>query len=171
MRRFAAGDAGAVRELYQAYGRSVFTVAYRSLGDRHLAEEAVQQTFLQAWRAAQRFDPQRKPAPWLYSIARRVAVDIYRRERRHAGTEPLEPEMAVLPPSFEATWDAWEIRTAIGTLPEAEQEVVRATHYLGLSHQEAADKLGVPVGTVKSRSHRAHRRLAGLLSHLEERTA
>ena len=74
LRRFGAGDPDAVRELYARYGRAVFTVAFRSLGERGLAEEAVQQTFLQAWRAADRYDPARDPAPWLYAIARRVAV-------------------------------------------------------------------------------------------------
>ena len=65
------GDPEAVRELYRAYGRAVFVIALRALGDRVLAEDAVQQTFLQAWRAAERFDPSRDPGPWLYAIARR----------------------------------------------------------------------------------------------------
>jgi RNA polymerase sigma-70 factor, ECF subfamily len=91
MRRFGTGDPEAVRELYERYGRAVFTVAFRSLNDRGLAEEAVQQTFLQAWRAAGTFDPERDPAPWLYAIARRVAVDLYRRERRHQSNVSDEP--------------------------------------------------------------------------------
>ena len=74
MRRFRDGDPGAVRDLYQRYGRAVFTVAYRALGDRGLAEEAVQQTFLQAWRSSSGFDPQRDPAPWLYTIARNLST-------------------------------------------------------------------------------------------------
>ena len=79
--------------------------------------------------------------------------------------------MAVLPEAFEATWAAWEVRVAVDALPVDERAVVRATHFLGLSHQEAAEQIGVPIGTVKSRSHRAHRRLAAALSHLEERSA
>ncbi len=171
MRRFRDGDSDAVRDLYEAYGRSVFTVAFRSLNDRGLAEESVQQTFLQAWRAAVRFDPERDPGPWLYAIARRVAVDLYRRERRHESSDRQEPEVAVLPPSFEGTWEAWEVRTALDRVPAEEREILRATHYLGLTHEETAERLGIPVGTVKSRSYRAHRRLAGLLSHLREATA
>ena len=144
-----------------AYGRAVFVIALRALGDRVLAEDAVQQTFLQAWRAAERFDPSRDPGPWLYAITRRVAVDVYRRERRHRlVTRDEEPEYAALPPSLEKTWEAWEVRCAVDQLPEDERAVVRATHFEGLTHEEAADRLGVPVGTVKSRSHRAHRRLA-----------
>lgn len=170
MKRFRSGDPGAVRELYDAYGRSVFSVAYQALGDRGLAEEAVQQTFLQAWRAAGRFDPDREPGPWLYAIARRVAVDLYRRERRHLAADE-EPEVAVLPPSFEATWETWEVRLALDQVPEDEQAILRATYYLGFTQEETAERLGIPLGTVKSRSHRAHRRLAGLLSHLKEVSA
>jgi RNA polymerase sigma-70 factor (ECF subfamily) len=171
MRRFRAGEADAVRELYQRFGRAVFTVAYRSLGDRGLAEEAVQQTFLQAWQAAGRFDVEKDPAPWLYAIARRVSVDLYRRERRHRVDGEVEMEIVALPPSFENLWEAWEVRAAIDRLGEDERIVVEATHFRGLTQEEVANELGIPIGTVKSRSHRAHRRLASLLAHLREATA
>jgi RNA polymerase sigma-70 factor (ECF subfamily) len=171
MRRFRDGDPGAVHDVYQRYGRAVFTIAYRALGDRGLAEEAVQQTFLQAWRAAGSFDLQRDPGPWLYAIARRVAVDLFRRERRHQSVDTDELSVAVLPHSFEGMWEAWEVRSALDRVPAEEREILYATHYLGYTQEETAERLGVPVGTVKSRSHRAHRRLAGLLSHLREATA
>ena len=173
LERFAAGDPDAVRRLYRAYGRAVYAVAYSSLRDRGLAEEAVQLTFLQAWKAAARFDVTRDPKPWLYAIARRAAVDVYRRERRHGGRVPLDSEtdIAVLPESFESTWQAWEIRSALDQMPEEHRKIIEATHFLGLTHEETARRLGLAVGTVKSRSHRAHRRLAALLSHLEEATA
>lgn len=173
MHRFAEGDPDAVRELYTDFGKAVFSVAYSALGDRSLAEEAVQQTFLQAWRAADGFDTSREPGPWLYAIARRVAVDLYRRERRHLGKQPLDAETDVvaLPESFERTWEAWEVRTALERMPKDLREVIRATHFLGLTHEETAQELDIPLGTVKSRSHRAYRRLARLLSHLEEATA
>ena len=170
-RRFSEGDPHAVSELYARWGRAVFTVAYGALGDRGLAEEAVQQTFLQAWRGASRFDPSRDPGPWLYAIARRVAVDLYRRERRHQSADALDAEVAVLSPSFEGTWEAWQVRAALEELTEEERTIMRATHYLGLTHEETAERLGIPVGTVKSRSYRAHRRMAGLLGHLREQTA
>lgn len=170
MRRFRNGDPGAVRELYQRYARPVFSVAHQALGDRGLAEEAVQQTFLQAWRSAERFDPERDPAPWLYAIARRVAVDLHRRERRHRADQ-METEVAVLSPSFEGTWETWTVREALDRLPDDEREAVRAVHFLGLTYQQTADRLGIPIGTVKSRTHRAHKRLADLLSHLQEATA
>lgn len=170
MRRFRDGDPDAVREVYRRYSGPVFTVAFRALGDRGLAEEAVQQTFLQAWRSSTRFDVEVDPAPWLYAIARRVAVDLYRRERRH-DTEWGEPEVAVLPHTFEGTWEAWEVRTALAQLPADEREILFATHFLGLSHEQTAERIGIPIGTVKSRSHRAHRRLAAMLDHLKEATA
>lgn len=171
MRRFSEGDGEAVRELYASYGRSVFTVAFAALGDRGLAEEAVQQTFLQAWRAAGRFDVERDPGPWLYAIARRVAVDLYRRERRHQTAEANDTEVAILSPSFEGTWEAWQVRSALEELTDDERAIMRATHYLGLTHEETAERLGIPLGTVKSRSYRAHKRMAELLGHLEEKTA
>lgn len=171
MHRFQRGDPDAVRVLYLRYSRPVFAVALRSLGDRSLAEEVVQQTFVNAWRAAARFDPALDPAPWLYAIARRAAVDIYRRERRHREHRRDETDMAILPPSFEGLWETWEVRSALDDLPEDERAVIEATFYRQLTHREAADALGIPVGTVKSRSHRAFRRLAGLLQHLGQETA
>lgn len=168
MHRFRAGDPEAVRRLYDDYGKAVFAVAVRALGDRGLAEEAVQLTFLSAWRAADSFDASRDPAPWLYAIARRVAIDLYRRERRHRSVDHEEPEIAVLPPSIETTWEAWEVRIALERLAPDELEIVRATHYRGLTHTEAAEEMGLPVGTIKSRSHRAHKHLATLLQHLRQ---
>jgi len=168
MQRFRTGDADAVRTLYDEFGKAVFVVALRALGDRDLAEEAVQLTFLKAWRAADRFDVGRDPGPWLYAIARRVAVDLYRRERRHASVDDDTAEVAVMPKSFENTWEAWEVRNAVDRLSAEERDVVRAAHFAGMSHAQIADRLGVPIGTVKSRSNRAHRRLAEMLHHLRE---
>ena len=77
--------------VYRAYGGLVFAVAHRVLGDRSLAEEASQQAFLQAWRAARSFDPTRDLGPWLATIARRAAIDVHRREsvRAHGSIEEL----------------------------------------------------------------------------------
>lgn len=171
MRRLAGGEQSALTSLYGLYGRAVFTVCYRALGDRALAEEASQQTFLQAWRAARTFDLSREPGPWLYAIARRASVDVYRRERRHRADRLDDPEIVVLPPSFEGMWEAWEVRRAIDSLTYEEAEVVRLTYLEGLSHEETANQLGIPLGTVKSRSARARKRLSVMLAHLKEATA
>jgi len=168
---FARGEETAVRRLYLLFSGPIFGLTLRVLGDRGLAEEATQLTFAKAWRAADRVDPERPVGPWLYTIARRVAIDLYRREKRHETNDPLDRDIAVLPPSMEQAWEAWQVRSAVEDLPETEREIVKMTHFLGYTHEETAAHLGLPVGTVKSRSHRAHRRLASTLSHLEEATA
>lgn len=165
--RFRAGDPDAVQAVYRRYAGAVFTVARSIVHDRELAADVVQQTFLKAWRAASSFEGDRELAPWLYSIARRTAIDALRSEMRptRAGHEP-ETDAAVAPLSFERTWEAFEVRSAIDALPPDEREVVRLGHLLGYTHEQIAERLGIPVGTVKSRSGRAHRRLAEALAHL-----
>lgn len=167
--RFRSGDAAAVREVYNRYAGPVYTVALAALGDRELAAEAVQTTFLKAWRSSQHFDTSRELGPWLYAIARRVAVDIWRKERRPTQSgHDEEVDVAVVPLSIEQTWEAWEVRSALAELPPDERRVVHMAHYLGMSQTEIAERLRIPLGTVKSRSYRAHRKLAGALNHLLE---
>jgi RNA polymerase sigma-70 factor (ECF subfamily) len=168
--RFRDGDPDAVRAVYREYGRLVYAVAYKILGDRGLAEEAAQQAFLQAWRGAQSFDPSRDLAPWLATIARRAAIDIHRREgrRSHDRLDDVgsDPALVTLPESAESVYEVWEVRRAVDELPTEERDVVRLQHLDGLTHNEIAHRLGVPAGTVKSRSFRAHRHLAARLGHL-----
>jgi RNA polymerase sigma-70 factor (ECF subfamily) len=172
--RFAAGDPDTIRVLYQSYGRLVHAVAYKVLGDVGLAEDATQQTFVQAWRAAASYDPTRALGAWLATIARRVAIDVYRRERRHRGVEavdPSDPALVTAPPSVEQLYDVWEVREALGKLSDQERELIRMQHYGEFTHAEIARELEIPLGTVKSRSFRAHKRLAGLLGHLRPEAA
>jgi len=168
--RFASGDADTVRVVYQSYGRLVFSIAYKVLGDTGLAEDATQQTFVQAWRAASSYDPARPLAAWLTTIAKRVAIDVHRRERRHRNLENVEtadsPSLVTLPPSAEQIHDVAAVRRALDELPTAERDLLRMQHFDELSHAEIASELEIPVGTVKSRTFRAHRRLAGMLAHL-----
>lgn len=171
--RFRDGDPEAVREAYRAYGRLVYVIAFRVLRDRGLAEEATQQTFVKAWRAAAGLDPSRELGAWLATIARRVAIDVHRREAYRAAdpldaVAPGDPALVASPPPDESAYDAWEVRRAVDELPPDEQEVVRLQHFEGLTHTAIADRLGVPPGTIKSRSFRAHRRLAELLGHLRD---
>jgi RNA polymerase sigma factor (sigma-70 family) len=171
--RFRQGDPDAVREVYRSHGRLVYAVAFRVLGDRGRAEEATQQTFVKAWRAAQSFDVQRELGPWLAAIARRVAIDLHRREAVRAA-DPLESvaagDAALISStqSAEAIYDVWEVRNAVAQLPAEEQEVVRLQHLEGFTHVQIAERLGIATGTVKSRSFRAHKRLAAMLGHLRE---
>src|SRR5882762_5397493 len=88
---FRRRDENAVRAMYREYGNLVYAVAHHALGRHDLAEEAVQQTFVNAWRAADRFDVDRDPAPWLATIARRAAIDIYRRESRRLVADVTAP--------------------------------------------------------------------------------
>ncbi len=168
-RRFATGDAESMRALYARYAGPIYTVAISRLSDRHLAEEAVQATFVKAWRARATFDSARGLSPWLYAIARRAAADIDRRERRRPRTTTLPatvPADEVI--TLGAAWEAWQVRCALRDLPGDERELVRLTHFVGLTQAQIADQLGMPLGTVKSRLHRAHRRLAERLVHLRE---
>ncbi len=166
---FRTGSQAAVRAVYERYSGAVFGIALSVLGDRELAADASQVTFLNAWRACRSLEPGRPMAPWLYTIARRAAIDLYRR-RAHT-PEPMEPDdqaTITLPPSMEGIWEAYQIRIALDALPSEERDVVRAQHFGGLTHTQIAEQLSLPVGTVKSRSHRAHRRLAAMLGHLVE---
>ena len=170
--RFRDGDPDAVRVVYRAYGSLVYGVAFRVLGDRGRSEEATQQTFLRAWQAAADFDASRELGPWLATIARRVAIDVYRREAIRAAA-PLESAAADDPglveqPLTDVVLEVWEVRRAVSTLPDEQREIVRLQHFEGLAHEQIAARLAVPVGTVKSRSHRAHRRLALELAHLRD---
>ncbi|CAN5409437.1 N/A [soil metagenome] len=166
-RRFREGDPDAVRAVYRRHAGAVHTVARSIVGDTELAAEVVQTTFVKAWRAASTFQGDRELAPWLYSIARRSAIDALRYERRPTrGDHAPETEVAVEAASFEQTWEIHEVRRAIDDLGADEREVVRRAHLLGQTHQQISDELGLPLGTVKSRSNRAHRRLAAALAQL-----
>ena len=167
--RFRDGDPDAVREVVRRYGGAVATVARSIVHDRELVAEVVQQTFTKAWRAAATFEGDRELGPWLYAIARRTAIDALRSELHptrggHAPEAADHADVSVM--SFERTWEVHEVRRALDDLPDGEREVVRRSHLLGQTHEEIAEALGVPVGTVKSRSSRAHRRLAAALAHV-----
>ena len=168
---FQSRDDDAVRALYREYGRLVYAVAHRVLGQHDLAEEATQQTFVNAWRAADRIDVDRDPAAWFATIAKRAAIDIYRREARRP-TRALDDvptddrAVVTLPPDMDTLDTVWHVRRVIDALPSDEANIVRMQHLEGMTQTEISEKLGIALGTVKSRSHRAHQKLAGLLGHL-----
>jgi RNA polymerase sigma-70 factor (ECF subfamily) len=168
-RDFAAGGEAAFAVVYETFRGPVFGIALHALADAGLAEEASQLAFLRLWRGRERYDPDRSLEAWLFSITRRAAIDVYRRERRlPVTTVAQERDIGVEALSVERLWEAWEVRRAVDALPAEEAEVVRLAHFYQLTHSEIAEHLGVPVGTVKSRSFRAHRRLAKAMSHLYE---
>jgi RNA polymerase sigma-70 factor (ECF subfamily) len=166
LERFRIGDEAAVKAVYDRYGGPVFALTMRILGEHGLAADATQQTFIKAWRAASTYDPERSFAPWIYAIARRTAIDIYRKRSRTVVSDDVD--LVVLPPGLETAWEVFEVRSAVDRLPDEERQVIKLSHFDGLTHVEIAAQLDIPVGTVKSRSHRAHQRLVELLRHVEE---
>jgi RNA polymerase sigma-70 factor (ECF subfamily) len=166
LQRFRVGDEAAVKAVYDRFGGSVFALSMSILGEHGLAADATQQTFIKAWRAASTYDPERSFAPWIYAIARRTAIDIYRKQIRVVVSDEIE--IAVYPPGLETAWEVFEVRSALDQLPDEERQVVKLSHLDGFTHVEISKQLDIPVGTVKSRSHRAHQRLAELLRHVEE---
>src|SRR5438876_12266663 len=165
IQRAATGDRSAFADLYHRYARPVFGLALRRLGDRGRAEDAVQETFASIWRSAASYRPERGPgAPWLYAVARNAIVDRARARTEipadipnEAGTDPGPPEQA------EQGWVAWRVHRALEELPEREREVIALAYWSGLSQSEVAEFLGIPLGTVKTRTRAALQRLAGLL--------
>jgi RNA polymerase sigma-70 factor, ECF subfamily len=167
--RFRDGDPDALGEVYDRYSRAVWSVAVRVTRTDQLAQDAVQETFIRAWRAASSYDPARPLGPWLLSIARFTALDVVRHEHRPTrGGHEAEQDAVIESPGMDEAWLAWTVQEALRSLAEHEREIVRLSFFEDLTHVQIAERLGLPVGTVKSRSHRAHRRLAEVLSHLRE---
>jgi len=163
---FRDHDEWAIREVVRQYCGPMTAVARSMIRDRHRADDAVQQALVQAWRAAGSFDSSRPLGPWLFTITRRVCIDLHRADRRVATPDPdvaTWADSTVEPVSVDASWLRWQVRQALETLPAEEKVVVELQHLEGMTHREIAVRLGLPLGTVKSRSWRAHRRLSGLL--------
>lgn len=166
MERFRSGDQSAVKAVYERFSGPVFAISMGILRDHGLAADATQQTFIKAWQAATTYDPDRELAPWIYAIARRTAIDAYRKQTRLVTSDDVDGQ--VLPPSLDTIWEMFEVRSALEQLSDEERQVVRLSHFDGLTHAEIATHMGIPLGTVKSRSHRAHQKLLVLLRHLGE---
>ena len=163
--RVGEGDAGAFEQLYRRYSRPVFALALRRLGDRGRAEDAVQETFASIWRSAGSYRRERGPgAPWLYAVARNAIVD----RRRALGPVPAEPvdeasSDAGPDERAESSWTAWRIHRALIELHEQERKLIELAYWGGLSQSEIADFVGIPLGTVKTRTRSALSRLADAL--------
>ena len=136
--------------------------------DPELAADVVQQTFVKAWRAASSFDDRRELAPWLYSIARHTAIDALRSEKRptRGGHQP-EVEVEVEGESMERTWERFEVRRGDRCPSARRARSGPAVTSARGDPRSDRHQLGIPVGTVKSRSGRAHKRLAVALAHLD----
>ncbi len=180
--RVAAGDRGAsLEELFARYAPRVFGLGLRLLGDRGLAEELVQETFVRVWRVADRYDATRGSAPtFVFTIARRLAVDLARRpsSRPFLGPAPDETtggdhRQARRPRADEGGAAEAEaivvgliVRDALDALTPAHRDVLELSYRSGLTQPEIARRLGLPLGTVKTRTYYA---LRALKLALEER--
>jgi RNA polymerase sigma-70 factor (ECF subfamily) len=152
----ARADDEALAELYDRFGRVAYGLALRVLRDEKLAEDAVQEAFLTAWRKADRFMPERgKASTWVLTLVHRRAVDLVRREDRRRA-DPL-PETTEPTPVDSAEDDAWlrfereRVQAALRQLPDPQREALELAYYGGFTQSELAERLGQPVGTIKSR--------------------
>ncbi len=186
VRELAGGSEAALATLYDRYGEAIFASAYRLTADRGISEEVVQETFLTLWNRAELFDPAvGSLRAWLHAIGRNRAVDRLRAAGRRPRlvttppsaasdeneTQSLERAMArgtmiagaVQPAGPEEAVDASGLRDAIWTamagMPDQERTVILLAYQDDLSQTEIADRLDWPLGTVKTRTRRALRRL------------
>jgi RNA polymerase sigma factor (sigma-70 family) len=164
----ARADDSALAELYDRFGHVAYGLALRVIRDPALAEDAVQEAFLAVWRSAARFVPERaKASTWILTLVHRRAVDIVRREEPRR-TEPLE---AAPQPSANLTEDeAWlrlrrtRVQEALRRLPDQQREALELAYFGGFTQSELADRLGEPLGTIKSRMFTGLARLRELLA-------
>src|SRR3954452_8420680 len=164
-----AGTDEPMRTLYRTYGPELYGFAVSGLGDRGLAEELVQEVFTRVWRKADSFDPDRASfRTWLYGIARNAIID----QKRRASVRPALPAHAVdtdeqggIDASLEHALLRWQVGAALERLTPEHRQVIRLAHFQGLTLREIAERTGLPLGTIKSRTSYA---LRGLRLALEE---
>jgi RNA polymerase sigma-70 factor (ECF subfamily) len=151
------GAPDAVEALYDRYGRMAFGLAYRIMKDTSAAEDIVQEAFVSAWANARGFDPSRgNVRSWLLTIVRNRAIDRLRSGRRARQEAPLETatQMAGSADTLDAVTrsaEHQEIRDGVAALPDAQRLTLELAYFDGLTHAEIADRMGVPLGTVKGR--------------------
>ena len=158
-----------VQVAFDAHAEELFGVAMRGLHDRGLAEDAVQETFLRAWRGRERFDPALGSLrTWLFAILRSVIIDSSRRRQARpqlvdASTPRSEP---TAPDHVDAVIVQWQVEEALRRLSPEHRHVLIEVRLRGRSITELAEELCVPVGTVKSRAHYALKALRLVLDEL-----
>ena len=162
--RLAAGEEGAINECYSALGPMVLGYLRRFVS-RDEAEDVLQRVFYEVWRNRDRYDPTRSLEAWVLGIARKRAIDQLR--RRHANVVPIEELRDIAGDDgrdlAERYARASEVRGALERLPREQREVLTLAYFGDLTQTEIADRLGVPLGTVKARTFRGLRRLADLI--------
>jgi RNA polymerase sigma-70 factor (ECF subfamily) len=162
LRRLTAGDHTALGEVYGRYAGLVNGLALRILRNTAEAEEVVQEVFVQIWRQAVRFEPGRGSVEaWICTIARSRALDrLRRRASRREEPEDVAPGGADTPRTVEAL----AVRKALDSLSEDQRKALELAYYEGLTQSEIAERLGEPLGTVKTRIRTAMMRLRDVLA-------
>jgi RNA polymerase sigma-70 factor (ECF subfamily) len=158
----------ALSALYDRYARTVYGVGLKILGNRSLAEDLVQEVFLKVWRSADTFDSSRGSfSTWLYRVTRSCALDLYRkRASRVRQAADGAPHIAAARDSsagpqevVDESWLSWRVSRALEALDAPHREVIELAYFGGLSQREVSERTGVPLGTVKTRTAGAFRRL------------
>lgn len=167
VQRLQIGDEQSLVELYRRFGGLVYSVAYRVVGDHALAEEIMQDAFLNCWNKSDSYRPAvGRVAPWLARIARNRAIDVTRGRQHQARLREQGPPGPLQHLSSSDHSDAivreQVISAAVAELPDAQRTVVELAYYGGLTQTEIAERLNQPLGTVKSRTRAA-------MDHLRQR--
>jgi RNA polymerase sigma-70 factor (ECF subfamily) len=173
--RCRKGEADAIRQLVVAYERPIFHIIWRSVGNQEDARDLTQETFVRAIRALDRFDLSRPFRNWIFRIASNLAIDHLRRRHMRTVSLDIDPddERGMRAPVLvdpggrpdevhEQTWLSEKLAALVDRLPPEYRLVIHLRHREQLSYEEIAETLGVPLGTVKARLHRAHHRLRAL---------
>lgn len=164
--RIAEGDVGApVAELYQRYGRRLYRFGLQHLRNEGLAEEMVQETFVRLWRTAERFDADKASvSTYLYMLARSAAADLHKRPSSRPLISDTDSQELTIPDSVDQILDSLIVREAIESLPAGQAEVIRLTQEEDLTQSQIAERLNLPVGTVKTRAFHGMRALRAALT-------
>ncbi len=151
--RLADGDPDAMRDIYDRYGRATFGFLLQALGDRPAAEDVQQQVFLDVWRSAETYDPERSGLlTWIMAIARNRAIDHHRRRIPVPSGDLRERESSDgSAGGIDELAERWRIAALLERLHAEEREVLRLRFYEDLTQRDIADRLGMPLGTVKMR--------------------
>lgn len=154
-----AGETDSFRPLVERYQAEAIGHALVILGNRDDALDAVQDAFLDAFRALDQFDTSRPFYPWLYVILRNRCFKLLEQRKKHDAAQPLEESQCVLLQTTDANADAQRIQHALLELSPDDREIVTLRHLDGLTYAELAERLDIPIGTVMSRLYNARRRL------------
>jgi RNA polymerase sigma-70 factor (ECF subfamily) len=155
--RIVDRDERAVEALYARYSRPLYSLAYQVTGAERFAQDVVQEVFVAVWKDAARFDPAKgSVGPWLFSLARHKAIDLVRREQNvRKRTAEVDMELEVAPDDVDH--EAWlnlrreRVHAAIAQLTESQRTALELAFFGGLTHVEVAERLGIPLGTAKTR--------------------